>query len=342
MRGFEKIALAIALSLNLNEDADILSEKIIFGETHIEQGIESAQYEGCALILEEGTPMYDKISLEEEICTLDKGTLVFAEDKGNVLYVHNNELGGFIKKETATTKNIFQEAENLGLTKVIKPECSVDIYSKPYYEGENLLEVTARDTLELIGELDDFYKVVKEGQEGYIEKRYARETFEFKPIVMEEDTKEEYNNELHSIQLTKQQALEIIRNSSDNEDSLGTKVALKAIDYIGNKYEWGGNSLDDGIDCSGFAKQLYAKFGVSLPRVSRYQAQSNVAIAEEELKPGDLVFYDKNGTVNHVAIYLGAGYIIHASNRADYPVGGVKISRMNYREPCKYVRVGGT
>lgn len=337
--GFERIALAILLSLNLTEDADIMTEKIIFGESQINQTYEDVQYNGCALILEDGTPMYNKISLEEECCVLDKGTLVFAEDKGTTFYVHNNEVGGFIKKEAATTENIYQQAKMMKLKEVIKPEYKVDLYSKPYYEGSILTEVSTKDTLEYLDTQDNFYKVKIGNMEGYVEERYVRKTFDFNPIVMEEDTHEDYDIDLYNIQITKQQALKIIKNSIRDDDSLGTKVAIKAVNYIGNKYVWGGNSLEDGIDCSGFTKQLYKNFGVSLPRVSRYQAQSNISITREELQPGDLVFYEKNGVINHVAIYLGEDYIIHASNKAAYPVGGVKISKMCYREPCKYIRV---
>ena len=339
MGGFIKIALALTLSLNLTDDSDKLTEELMFGsQNNIESSSEDL-YEGYALVLKNNTPMFNKITLEDEICTLDRGTLVFYEDRGEVMYVYNDELSGFVKRENVTTENIYEKAETMGLQKVIKPIYEVNVNSLPAYQGVYLCEKTPQDILTYVGEDENFYEVQLEDVTGFIEKRYARKTFIFTTIVVEEDNEESRNSNLANVQLTKQQALEIINNSSDSPNSIGTRVATKALDYIGNKYVWGGNSLEQGVDCSGFVKQLYLSFGLELPRTSRYQALYGYQINKEQLEPGDLVFYDKNGVVNHVAIYLGKGYIIHASNRQSYPRGGIKISKMEYRIPCKYVRV---
>lgn len=106
-----------------------------------------------------------------------------------------------------------------------------------------------------------------------------------------------------------------------------------AKDYLGGRYVWGGTSLSNGVDCSGFAKAVYAKFGYSLPRTSREQARSGDTISASQLKPGDLVFYGSSSYINHVAIYIGNGQVIHASNKRD----GIKISNMYYRTPVKFV-----
>ncbi len=105
--------------------------------------------------------------------------------------------------------------------------------------------------------------------------------------------------------------------------------------FLGNPYVFGGNSLTNGIDCSGFVKQIYAKFGYTgLARHSGTQARGGTSISKSQLKPGDLVFYGSGSTISHVAIYMGNGRIIHASNRRD----GIKTSNLNYRTPLKYVR----
>lgn len=104
--------------------------------------------------------------------------------------------------------------------------------------------------------------------------------------------------------------------------------------YLGYRYVWGGNSLTNGVDCSGFTKAVYAEYGYSIPRTSREQARSGRKVSRSNLKPGDLVFYGNNssGYINHVAIYIGNGKVIHASNKRD----GIKISGMNYRTPITY------
>lgn len=109
--------------------------------------------------------------------------------------------------------------------------------------------------------------------------------------------------------------------------------------FLGYRYVWGGDSFsrDGGVDCSGFVRLVYGHFGYNnLPRVSRDQARGGTKISKSNLKPGDLVFYGNTSTgyINHVAIYMGNGKIIHASNRRD----GIKISNLNYRQPVKCVR----
>jgi cell wall-associated NlpC family hydrolase/SH3-like domain-containing protein len=101
-------------------------------------------------------------------------------------------------------------------------------------------------------------------------------------------------------------------------------------------YVYGGTSLTTGADCSGFIQACYANaLGMSVPRDSRSQASGGTEISESELQPGDLVFYNGGGsTINHVAMYIGGGQVVHASNAS---VGTI-ISNMKYREPCKYVR----
>jgi hypothetical protein len=99
--------------------------------------------------------------------------------------------------------------------------------------------------------------------------------------------------------------------------------------FVGNPYVWGGTSLTKGADCSGFTLSIYKQYGVSLPHHAASQAQLGTKVEISQLQPGDLVFYAKNGSINHVAIYIGNGQVVHASN----PKTGIKISSLNYRTP---------
>lgn len=106
--------------------------------------------------------------------------------------------------------------------------------------------------------------------------------------------------------------------------------------FLGNPYVWGGTSLTKGADCSGFVLSIFKKYGVKLSHHSGTQANEGTKISTSELLPGDLVFYgNSSGTINHVAIYIGGGQVIHASS----PKSGIKISKYNYRTPVKCVRV---
>lgn len=100
--------------------------------------------------------------------------------------------------------------------------------------------------------------------------------------------------------------------------------------FIGNKYVWGGTSLANGVDCSGFTMRVYEKYGIRLPHYSVAQSKMGKKVSLAEAQPGDLVFYAKNGTINHVAIYIGGGQVVHASNEKT----GIRISSVNYRTPA--------
>lgn len=102
-----------------------------------------------------------------------------------------------------------------------------------------------------------------------------------------------------------------------------------ALQFVGNPYVWGGNSLTKGVDCSGFTKQVYKKFGITLPRTSYTQPSAGKKIKASEAKPGDLFFYGDSSGINHVAIYIGNGKIVHAANKR----AGIKISNAFYRTP---------
>jgi len=109
--------------------------------------------------------------------------------------------------------------------------------------------------------------------------------------------------------------------------SLGQQIADMGCNYIGNKYVYGGNSLTNGIDCSGFVQQIHRKFGISTPRTSGALRSGGKSVSYADRMPGDVICYS-----GHVAIYIGNNKIVHASNSAPYPKGGIKISSpANYR-----------
>ena len=98
--------------------------------------------------------------------------------------------------------------------------------------------------------------------------------------------------------------------------------------FIGNPYVWGGTSLTKGADCSGFVLSVFKKYGITLSHSSRAQANEGTKISASELKPGDLVFYGAGG-INHVALYIGDGKVVHALNSNK----GIVITDYNYDTP---------
>lgn len=133
-------------------------------------------------------------------------------------------------------------------------------------------------------------------------------------------------------------------------DTTGAKIVNFALQYVGNPYVYGGTSLTNGADCSGFVQTVFANFGIKLLRVADDQMKGPsasyinsgykkaVIVDVSSMQPGDLVFYGSGNYASHVAIYMGKGQIVHASNSQPYPAGGIKISNYDYQTPIRIVR----
>ena len=113
----------------------------------------------------------------------------------------------------------------------------------------------------------------------------------------------------------------LIDNAAGSD--LGKKIAKYACQFIGNPYVYGGTSLTNGADCSGFTMRIYKDFGYSLPRTSFEQRSAGKGVSYDQIEPGDLVCYS-----GHVGMYIGGGKIVHASNERT----GIKVSTATYRE----------
>ena len=124
---------------------------------------------------------------------------------------------------------------------------------------------------------------------------------------------------------------ETVKQASSGSAS-GQAVADYAVQFVGNPYVYGGTSLTNGADCSGFVQSVYKNFGYSLSRTAASQAGDGKKVSLDSLQPGDLLFYHGYG---HVAIYIGGGQVVHASNKAT----GIKISSYDYSPIDKAVRV---
>lgn len=116
------------------------------------------------------------------------------------------------------------------------------------------------------------------------------------------------------------------------QSSSGSSVISYASQFLGNPYVWGGTSLTNGVDCSGFVMQVYAHYGISLPHSSSALRSVGRGVSYSEAQPGDIICYS-----GHVALYIGGGQIIHASNPSD----GIKISPATYTNILAVRRVLG-
>lgn len=153
----------------------------------------------------------------------------------------------------------------------------------------------------------EWYKVVSGEVEGYIRQDLLK-------------TGEEAWMEVHE---TGEENMPVASVPSTRDE-----LVAFACQFVGNPYVWGGTSLTNGADCSGFTMQVFANYGISLPHSSRAQAGYGTPVAVSDAQPGDLIFYSRNGSIYHVVIYIGNGQAVHASSAKT----GIKISDVQYEK----------
>lgn len=197
---------------------------------------------------------------------------------------------------------------------VVKENLTED-YVKNYIEKqENKKELKKGvDMDSMMDNLDNWICVKVDDEKLFVSKDFVDISFKLERAVKAEEVKEDKENGITSVRAS---------------------MVEFAKQYLGNSYVYGGTSLTNGIDCSGYTMRIYQNFGYSIPRTSGAQAQASATINSSDARPGDLFFYGNNGTVNHVAMYIGGGQVIHASNRRT----GIKISNAFYRNPIKVGR----
>lgn len=167
---------------------------------------------------------------------------------------------------------------------------------------------------EMMKDLDNWVCVAVDNDYAFVSKEYVEISYKLNRAVA---------------------AGEIATDGSSGVSSTRASLVEYAKQFLGNRYVYGGTSLTNGVDCSGFTMRVYQHFGYSIPRTSGNQASAFSGINRADAKPGDLFFYASGGRISHVAIYIGGGMIIHASN----PTTGIKISNAFYRSPAKIARV---
>ena len=138
------------------------------------------------------------------------------------------------------------------------------------------------------------------------------------------------------IQSSRVTLIEKAEEKVDQSVKLRQDVVEYALQFVGNRYVYGGLDPNTGVDCSGFTRYVMQHAaGISLSHSSRAQSNEGRAVSYSEIRPGDLIFYGGKGYINHVALYIGNGQIVHASTERT----GIKVSNADYRNPVKVVRV---
>lgn len=229
-------------------------------------------------------------------------------------HITSGEVEGYVSAEYLFTgPEAVLTARDLVKTVARVTSNGVNVRDGASLDSKVYTQVPEGEELEYLEDLGEWIKVSIDGEDAYISAEY---------VVVES----KLNTAITMSELLYGQGVSDVR----------VDLVEYAKKFLGNPYVWGGTSLTKGADCSGFVQSVFKHYGISLSRTSREQAKNGTKISASDLKPGDLVFYsNSSGTINHVAIYIGGGQVIHASN----PKSGIKISKYNYRTPAKCVRV---
>ncbi|MBQ2835638.1 MAG: SH3 domain-containing protein [Clostridia bacterium] len=202
----------------------------------------------------------------------------------------------------------------------------------PSTDTEAIDSLEKNDKVEIIGQIDNWYKIDLNGEIGYVSAKYISDTKIAETTSRGGSTLKD-ETAVKTEETTKQEETEIeepkVEEKPEEPSTLGTTgsaIVEYAKQYLGYKYVSGGASPSKGFDCSGFTQYVYKHFGISLYRSSKDQIKNGVAIEKSDLQPGDLVIFnnDANTAIGHVGIYVGDGNFIHASNPSD----GVKITTL--------------
>ena len=263
--------------------------------------------------------------------------------------IKSGDVTGYIREEYVATGDAAQQLADSVVTKqaIVTTE-TLRVRAAPIADSDVITLIGQGETLDILEEADGWYKINTEDGEGYISSDFA-DVEEIYPEAIsraqeeaeeaaaaassaaeeearkakEEAESSSKSNSKNGKKTSGSGALNTYNGSSGSGSASGQAVANYALQFVGNPYVWGGSSLTNGADCSGFTMAVYANFGVSLPHYTGSQQQCGTAVNSlSEAQPGDLILYS-----GHVAIYLGNNQIVHASN----PRYGITTGTATYR-----------
>ncbi len=233
--------------------------------------------------------------------------------EGEWTQIRSGKVEGYVKSEYLLNGDAARvKAQEVKQTVATVTTTTLYVREQPNTDCSIITMMPEGEELEVVETLDGWVKINVDSDEGYVSADYVE----------------------ISVQLPKAMTMTEVRYGNGVSDVRVSLVQF-ATQFVGNPYVWGGTSLTRGADCSGFVLSVFANYGISLPHSSGAQAGCGTKISASEAQPGDLFFYGNGSRINHVAIYIGNGQVVHASS----PKSGIKISGAYYRTPVKVVRI---
>ncbi|MBE5886713.1 MAG: hypothetical protein E7284_09965 [Lachnospiraceae bacterium] len=271
------------------------------------------------------------------------GTLL--KEENGWYQIQSGNVTGYVKAEFCVTgEEAIALAEEVGTRIATVNTTTLKVREEADIESSVIGLVPMGEELEVIKEeeeIEGWVKVSVEEGEGYVSTEYVSLRTDFVKAESREEEQQRLLAEAQARAEAQQAAQQAIASNSNStttvpvitgDSEMGVAVAEYACQFVGNPYVWGGTSLTNGADCSGFVMSVYANFGVSLPhsstsdRTQGYEVEGGLANAQ----PGDLICYS-----GHVAIYIGNGQIVHASSSKT----GIIISNADYKKVLAVRRI---
>ncbi|MBO5550606.1 MAG: C40 family peptidase [Lachnospiraceae bacterium] len=274
------------------------------------------------------------------------------EEEGDWYKIESGSCTGYVKAEYCVTGEAAQElAQKVGMRLARVTTTTLYVRSEPTRESEVIGMVPMEDELQVLTEMPGWVKVSIEEGDGFVSDEYVKLHTEFVRAESKAEEEARLKREEEAREAARKAAAEAEKRSSKKKKSssgssgsgggssyvasgsgTGSSVANYALQFVGNPYVYGGSSLTNGTDCSGFVMSVYRNFGVSLPHSSGadrsvgYGVSGGLAAAQ----PGDIICYS-----GHVGIYIGGGQIVHASTAST----GIKVSNAGYRNVLAVRRI---
>ena len=280
----------------------------------------------------------------------DNSAGTFISEQNGWYEIKSGSVTGFVKAEYCVTgEAAIDLAKEVGTRIAVVNTTTLFVRQEPGTDSSVMGMVPIEEELVVTEEVDGWVKVSIEEGEGYVSTDYVNLRTDF--VQAESKAEEEARLEKEREERRKAQeaarAAQASRQESQNKNngnkqnvstpaytsdgSMGSDVAAFALQFVGNPYVYGGTSLTNGADCSGFVMSVYANFGVSLSRSSTSQRSDGYAVdGLANAQPGDIICYS-----GHVGIYIGDNQIVHASTAKT----GIKVSNADYRKVLAVRRI---
>ena len=281
----------------------------------------------------------------QKVGTIDANGIMTVVEKGDTWsHITSGNVDGYIKNEFIAFGDDAANYAAANLSKVaVVNTASLKLRSAASTDSESITLLAQGESYAILETGEAWTKIQLDTVAGYVKNEYIMISYNMPTAkavqapAPEAPTTEAPTTEAPSTEAPTTEAPTTEAPAADVPASpLGQQIADFACQFVGNPYVWGGTSLTNGADCSGFVQSVYKNFGYSLPRTCTPQSKAGTPVSLAALQPGDLVFYDHGtGSCEHVAIYIGNGQVVHASSSRT----GIKISNVNYSTPFKACRI---